>query len=571
MLTITQEMIDTKYTSTEVYTDSYGEKNISYTTNFNDIKEPFELAEGLKIPDSFGLNLNTPFITKLPSSIYFEPKGEGPEHIVMNLKGSGIHFFPMDFNPHNSEIEIYTNSGQLSFVPNHLQNKVFETTIMQSEDNPKEVLEVDIPVPTEDEWFKQQPLPYCDDLVQSPEILDMYRGFVLTNAYTVQIAQDSESMLTTFSQEENPRYLEKDLLHLMNDLTVTDVDLYTRLLFELQNPRYNVEHLKIFDDLPINAHFTRIELMSNEYLAVNFSKNENRLEPIFYNANVKVLNDRTALDLCMANAEIIKETLEEKLRDKILDTKLALLDLAKDDKLLKEQLDDRYLDVDTLTNLMDESFNEIEFDPENVDDVIKAIYNNEYYEKIEKTCVSAVQNKFRESLIYEISYVMQRDIEYDGYSLTVANEDDLFEMINFIADDFKITNQEIIDSLDMGDTYARIFSPLKERLIEELNLEYEFEDGFAEGFDFELNCSELVEKFSEQFKEDDIAQKLREAFKNEVKNNYHELYEKMASDNLNEEEVKFLKEIMFGASIQVEEELQTELNQQPSPKPRKQK
>ena len=423
MLTITQEMVDNKYTSKEVYMDSYGEKNISYTTNFNDIKEPFELAEGLKIPDSFGLNLNTPFITKLPSSIYFHPKGESPKNTIMNLKDSGIHFLPSDFNPKcNRAVEIYTNFGQLSFIPNHLKGKVFETTIMQSEYDPKEVLEIDIPVPTEDEWFKQQPLPYCDDLVEYPEILDMYKGFVLANAYTAQMAQDSSSMHTTFSQEENPRYLEKELLHLMNDLTITDVDLYTRLLFELQNSRYNVEHLTVLDNLPINAKFIRIELMGNEYLAVNFSKNENNLEPIFYDANIKVLNDRTALDLCMANAETIKETLEEKLRDKILDTKLALLDLVKDNEDLQEQLNFRYLDTDTLTEIMYNSLNEVGIDLDDINNIIKANYDNEYYEKIETTCVSAIQNKFRESLFYETNYVMQNDIQVEEELQTELNQ-----------------------------------------------------------------------------------------------------------------------------------------------------
>ena len=109
MLKITQKLLDEKYNS------------------LNDINEPFELDENLKIKDTMELNLNNPFITKLPNNIYFQPKGDTPTHFVLNISNSGITSIPKNFNPHidDGELEIYVSEGQLMFVPEHLKGFVF--------------------------------------------------------------------------------------------------------------------------------------------------------------------------------------------------------------------------------------------------------------------------------------------------------------------------------------------------------------------------------------------------------------------------------------------------------------
>ena len=299
MLKITQKLLDEKYNS------------------LNYINEPFELDENLKIKDTMELNLNNPFITKLPNNIYFQPKGDTPTHFVLNISNSGITSIPKNFNPHidDGELEIYVAEGQLMFVPEHLKGFVFAEKTVEKD------LVITVNVPTESEWFAQQPLPYCSDLVAKPKLLEEYREFVVKNA-DIGIFNQNTLEAQFLIDKTKPRYAELEFLSLMNNYAVNNCDLNTRLSFEFARKDYNTEKLPGWEETAMNAEITRIELLGDEFLAVGFSDSNDKRLPIFYNCDIHMMNNRTAHSLCTQNEDVLQEELIENFIDDLLDRKI---------------------------------------------------------------------------------------------------------------------------------------------------------------------------------------------------------------------------------------------------------
>ena len=524
MLKITQELLDEKYNS------------------LNDINEPFELDENLKIKDSMELNLNNPFITKLPNNIYFQPKGDTPTHFVLNISNSGITSIPKNFNPHidDGELEIYVAEGQLMFVPEHLKGFVFAEKTVEKD------LVITVNVPTESEWFAQQPLPYCSDLVAKPKLLEEYREFVVKNA-DIGIFNQNTIEAQFLIDKTKPRYAELEFLSLMNNYAVNNCDLNTRLSFEFARKDYNTEKLLGWEETAMNAEITRIELLGDEFLAVGFSDSNGKRLPIFYNCDIHMMNNRTAHSLCTQNEDVLQEELIYNFIDDLIDRKIfSVQDL--DDDELREKIVEKAMGLDN-------------------NQLIKVLYDDKSYGKLLSELIAQMKDFEKELLeeknkmAHELGWKLENELRYDGYELDIHDED----AISGICLDFiKNYDFDLRRALEDENYYYNVAIGelgLKEKVIKELGLEAVSEDNNYFVVDNTNELGFLLEKFGDKFDEDYIKDKFQKAFISEMESNYWEILKKDSSE-LSDEELDFIDEIRFGVSIGVEDRLEEELEEQ---------